>query len=124
MTIQRRKIIQVDNAYLVRQAFRYYNPSTNTFEPWNGAATVRFCTSSEDSSGVVTYTTIHDMGPFDMATSADIGTLYYVVSTGVVNTLKTAPYMGSLVYQVVEGGSNGELFDVVPLLVEPTRYAL
>lgn len=123
MTIARQKLIQIGNAYLVRQELRYYDPATDSFLPWTGPATVRFATASIDSgSGAVTYTTIPGMGPYALV-SALPGIFSFGVSSTVVEQLNVAAYLNTVVYQVVEGGAEAELADVVPLLVKPQRYA-
>lgn len=118
------KTINIGNAYLVRQELRYFDGPTNTFKPWTGPVTVRFCTRTQDPvTGVVTYTTISGMGPFSLVV-ATAGVWYYEVPTSVVALLNVVTYLGKLVYQLVEGGSASELQDVQPLLVVSDRSPL
>jgi|ERR1017187_7806281 hypothetical protein len=114
------KCLFVDNAYLVRQEVRYYDPASNTFLPWSGPGTVSICTASTDGAGKVTYTPIAYMGPFTLNVGLN-GTLYYEIPTSVVNILWTDAYINTIVYQVVIAGNLNELQNVQPLLVSPSR---
>jgi hypothetical protein len=117
------KNIFIGNAYLVRQQLRYYDAISDSFLPWGGPAKVSFCTKVTDPvTGVVTYTPIAGMGPFNLNQGMS-GTFYYEVPTSVVGLLNTVSYLNGFVYQVVTGGNSGELTDIQPLLVCPSRYA-
>lgn len=123
MTVARMKNIQANNAYLVRQYLTYYEPSSDTFQPWIGPATVRFCTVDIDAeTGVATYNTISGMGPFDLNVGGVAGLFYREIPTSIVNILNAAPYMNTTIYQVVEGGDAEQLADVQPLQVQASRY--
>jgi hypothetical protein len=111
------KQIHPNNAYLVRQALSKYDPTTNTYIVWTGAASVT-AGFYEDALGV---TAIAGLTGLNMTESSVTGTYYYVVPG--TSTAVLASYAGETIYQIVTGGVQSDLKVVTPLVVTEPRYA-
>lgn len=109
------KTINPSNAYLVRQEWRKYDPTTNTFPLWGSATGT--VTLAEDVAGATVIS-----GFNALALSASTTGVYYRVLTA-AETATLTSYDGDTIYQIVVGGSANELRVVTPLVVTVPRTA-
>lgn len=111
------KPIYPSNSYLVRESLTKYDPATNTYVAWTGAATISV-SFYEDEAG-----TIGIAGMTGLAMTEGVTGVYYRVIAGTI-TAGLSAYVGDTIFQVVTGGTLSDLRVVVPLIVTEPRYAL
>jgi hypothetical protein len=111
------KTIYTANAHLTRQAIEVYDQATDTFVPMTGGTfTVSFATSANGSGP------ISGLQALPLAAVAGAPGSYFAV----IQAATLAPLValvGTIVYQIVQGGPFNALRDITPMMVSVDRYA-
>lgn len=108
----------VNNAYLVRQAITFYNPTADAYQPFVGVQATMSVGLFEDELGTIGLAGLTNQ-PMTAAAGAP-GTYFAVFSN--VQTASLASLIGDTIYQVVVGGPNAELRVTSPRVVTAPRF--
>jgi hypothetical protein len=116
MTVVTTKPIYPANAHLTRQAIETYNATTNAYEPYTaGNLVVSFAANADGTSPIAGLTSL------SLAASGVSGTYYRVISAAQLAPL--AALSGTVVYQIVSGGTDAAYRAVTPMRVSVPRWA-
>lgn len=116
MTVVTTKPIYPANAHLTRQVIETYNSLTNAYEPYTaGNLAVSFASNADGTSPIA--------GLQNMALSAAgvSGTYFRVITAAQLAPL--AALAGTVVYQIVAGGTDTAYRAVTPMRVSVPRWA-
>jgi len=116
MTVVTTKPIYPANAHLTRQVVELYNTATDVYEPYTGGALVVSFAVNADGTSPIT-------GLTNMALSASgvAGTYYRIIPSAQLAPL--AALSGTVVYQIVSGGTDAAYRVVTPMRVSVPRWA-
>lgn len=116
MTVVTTKPIYPANAHLTRQAVEEYNAATNSYDAYvGGLLTVSFAQNADGTSPIT------GLQGLNLASSGVAGTYFRVITSTQLAPL--AALAGTVVYQIVAGGTNNAYRVVTPMRVSVPRWA-
>jgi hypothetical protein len=116
MTVVTTKPIYPANGHLTRQAIEIYHAATNWYVPYtDGALVVSFAVNADGTSPITGLTSLA------LSASGVAGTYYRVITSAQLAPL--AALSGTVVYQIVSGGTDAAYRVVTPMRVSVPRWA-
>jgi hypothetical protein len=116
MTVVTTKPIYPANAHLTRQVVEIYNSTTNAYEPYTaGNLAVSFAAAADGTSPIAGLTNL------PLSAAGVSGTYYRVITSAQLTPL--AALSGTVVYQIVSGGTDAAYRVVTPMRVSVPRWA-